>query len=706
MDNRLGNVKKANRSPKSKQKCSPVRSEIEQIFEASNDFVRIINSDFTIRYINHTFAEMAGVNQDDVVGKKCWEVFPSPLCHTPDCRATRLLNGEEPIRVEIERQNHDGITIPCIVTTSLLKDNDGNITGVVEQFRDITEQRCMKEQVKEFEERYRAMLELGNQLGEGVIIMQDIDDKEGIQIFVNEQWVKMTGYEIKTLLGTCFFDLVLGRDKLTLIEKHRQQIAGKLSQSLFETQIIREDGTALDVEIAGTPIINVKQRASVIYIRDITNRKRIENRIQQSEQLYRGLFENVPVAISEHDFSQAKKYFAELRSKGVTNFRDYFLTDIPKEVMNCRSRVKVTRINKPAMELWGIDSNRGDTEEDLQAKLKQMPTTELCMGRIDCYSGLAEGKTHFDYDEYAKNADGEIKYLHSWVSVAPGCENDLSKVYVCFVDITERKKAEIELKEYQNNLQNIINERTAELTKVNNTLQQQMQQRIEFTRAIVHEIKTPLSSIMASSEALLEGIDESKVRLARNVFNGSLTLNKRVDELFDLLRGEIGMLSLNYSIIDPLDMIENIAEQVSQNVKNQGQSLLLDVPSSMPQLWADPDRLNQVIFNLLSNALKFNRRGGKITLRARVKKTQIEFEIQDEGIGIATEDKELLFQPYKRIGKYQSYGGLGMGLALSKAFVELHHGQMSVKSELGYGSTFSFSIPLTYNNCPGSSQYE
>jgi signal transduction histidine kinase len=358
------------------------------------------------------------------------------------------------------------------------------------------------------------------------------------------------------------------------------------------------------------------------------------------------------------------------------------------------------------MELWGIDGNRGGTEEDLQAKLKQMPTTELYMGRIDCYSGLAEGKTHFDYDEYAKNADGEIKYLHSWVSVAPGCENDLSKVYVCFVDITERKKAEIELKEYQNNLQNIINERTAELTEVNNKLQQQMQQRIEFTRAIVHEIKTPLSSIMASSEALLEGMDETKVRLARNVFNGSLTLNKRVDELFDLLKGEIGMLSLNYSIIDTLDMIENIAEQISQNVKNQGQSLLLDVPSSMPQLWADPDRLNQVIFNLLSNALKFNRKGGKITLRARVKKAQIEFEVQDEGIGIATEDKELLFQPYKRIGKYQSYGGLGMGLALSKAFVELHHGQMSVKSELGYGSTFSFSIPLTYNNCPGSSQYE
>jgi PAS domain S-box-containing protein len=87
-------------------KPSPqTRGELEQFADASNDAVRIINSDYTIRYINKAFAEMTGVNQNDVVGKKCWEVFPSPLCHTPDCRVHRTLDGEQMLTVQIERQN-------------------------------------------------------------------------------------------------------------------------------------------------------------------------------------------------------------------------------------------------------------------------------------------------------------------------------------------------------------------------------------------------------------------------------------------------------------------------------------------------------------------------------------------------------------------------------------------------------------------------
>jgi signal transduction histidine kinase len=120
----------------------------------------------------------------------------------------------------------------------------------------------------------------------------------------------------------------------------------------------------------------------------------------------------------------------------------------------------------------------------------------------------------------------------------------------------------------------------------------------------------------------------------------------------------------------------------------------MDIPHSLPELWADGNRLNQVLFNLLSNALKFNRRGGQITLRASASESYVKFEVQDEGIGISPEDKELLFYPDRRREKKQSYGGLGMGLILSKMFVELHHGDISVESELGQGSIFSFRIPL------------
>ena len=252
-------------------------------------------------------------------------------------------------------------------------------------------------------------------------------------------------------------------------------------------------------------------------------------------------------------------------------------------------------------------------------------------------------------------------------------------------DITERKQAQQKLEELYR-----------KESETRQALELQMRQRVEFTRALIHELKTPLTAVIASSEGLTtKALDEVQLRLARNIYRGACSLNSRIDELLDLAKGEIGVLKLRRESVDPLRILQKIVEEMTPEFTKKGQSLILEVPTSLPLVWADEERLQQILLNLISNALKFNRKNGKVTLIAKEEDTSVVFEVQDEGKGITKKDQQRLFRPYYRLeSDRERLSGLGLGLALSKTLVELHQGQIGLRSQKGKGSTFAFSIPL------------
>jgi len=233
-------------------------------------------------------------------------------------------------------------------------------------------------------------------------------------------------------------------------------------------------------------------------------------------------------------------------------------------------------------------------------------------------------------------------------------------------------------------------------TKLRQDLETQIKRRVEFTRVLVHELKTPLTPVLASSDLLVAELSkEPLLSLAKNVNRGASALNQRIDELLDLAKGETGMLQLKIQTVNPLPLLRTIADDMASLASSQGQSLILDLPSSLSLIQADENRLRQIILNLLNNACKFTPEGGKITLRAREKDDYLIVETEDTGPGIAEEVQQRLFQPYFRLETDREHlAGLGLGLALCKALVELHGGQIWVKSQKGIGSTFTFSIPL------------
>jgi signal transduction histidine kinase len=255
-----------------------------------------------------------------------------------------------------------------------------------------------------------------------------------------------------------------------------------------------------------------------------------------------------------------------------------------------------------------------------------------------------------------------------------------------YQDITRRKQAETKIKEL-----------FGREKKLHERVEEEMRKQVEFTRAMVHELKTPLTSVIAGIELLADGVGNELVpKLIGNISRGASTMNTRVDTLMDLVKGEMNMLELNFNELDPLPFLLRIADEMALVASKSELSLVTDLPSSISLVWVDETRLEEVVLNLLTNAFKWSTKGGKITLSVKEKDAVLVVGIQDEGPGIASEKQQEIFKPYYRVtSESRVVGGLGLGLALCKTILDSHGGEIWVESEEGRGSTFKFSIPVS-----------
>ncbi len=225
---------------------------------------------------------------------------------------------------------------------------------------------------------------------------------------------------------------------------------------------------------------------------------------------------------------------------------------------------------------------------------------------------------------------------------------------------------------------------------------EQEKNRIDFIRALVHELKSPLTAIKASGQLQLEiGQSDNMKRLAMNVVRGAEQINKRTDELMELARGEQHLLTLHKREIDLIQLLKHISEEMNQAFIEKGIAFITDIPDTLPSIYIDDSRIRQVIQNLLNNAIKYTPVGGKVILRAVQENNDVVIEVEDTGTGISIKHQSTIFDPYVlKIAEGEQVKGLGLGLALARTFVELHDGKIWVESKLGKGSTFSFSIPI------------
>ena len=502
---------------------------------------------------------------------------------------------------------------------------------------DVTELTKVQEELQRTEDYYRALME--NAMDGMVIINSD-----GAIRNKTASIERVFGYKIYDDIGRSSFDFVHPDDLPKAADAFTKLVQNPGLTIRYEIRARHEDGSWRTIEVIGKNLLdNPAVEGVVANFRDITEQKSMQEALSRSEEHFRALIENSLEAMVIID------------ARGLISYESPSFERL---------------LGYKLQEHFGRSPFEHVHADDLARVSKTFTKLVLKPGVVV-------------RDELRVwHKDGSLRTVEV---VGQNLLNNpaVKGVVTNIRDITERRQAEEQLHQ--------VYQQEKELRQ---QLEEEMKRRVEFTRALAHELKTPLTSVLAAADLLVSELHEEPLQtLAKNIRQGASNLGSRIDELLDLARGEVGMLQVKLDWVDILQLLREAADSMAPLASRRGQSLVLMLPPSLPQVRADAARLQQIVTNLINNALKFTQVGGNVKLKARQKSSTIVVEVQDTGRGISKEDQKYLFQPYHRLQMDYSKG-LGVGLALCKMLVELQNGRIWVKSGPGKGSTFGFSLPL------------
>ncbi len=278
-------------------------------------------------------------------------------------------------------------------------------------------------------------------------------------------------------------------------------------------------------------------------------------------------------------------------------------------------------------------------------------------------------------------------------------------------DISEKLRLDRELSETKKSLETLnqmleqkVIERTETLERMNRELEKANELKGRFIANMSHELRTPLNSIIGFSDILLEEtfgeLNNDQKRYIKNIQSSGKHLLELINNVLDLSKIDSGRYELQYETFFVEDVINEVVETMKPMAESKSLNIIINIDPEIDTLTADRVKVKQILYNLLSNAIKFTPEGGSVSISAskdRINDEEaVRFAIKDTGVGIPPDDLDRIFDEFEQIDTSLSrqYGGVGLGLTLTKRLVELHGGTISVESTLGKGSTFYFSLPV------------
>ena len=264
-----------------------------------------------------------------------------------------------------------------------------------------------------------------------------------------------------------------------------------------------------------------------------------------------------------------------------------------------------------------------------------------------------------------------------------------------------------QLQESYANLEYRVTERTRDLAEALREIEEKSRllevasrHKSEFLANMSHELRTPLNAVIGFSEVLLEkmfgDLNEKQEEYLQDILTSGQHLLSLINDILDLSKVEAGRMELELDAFSLAETLENGLTMIRERASRHGIALSLDLDPDIGLVEADERKVKQVVFNLLSNAVKFTPDGGQVKVLARLAGEEVQVAVQDTGIGVAAADQEHIFEEFRQVGQEAAAKseGTGLGLTLSRKFVELHGGRIWVESRVGAGSTFTFSLPV------------
>lgn len=426
---------------------------------------------------------------------------------------------------------------------------------------------------------------------------------------------------------------------------------------------------------------------------DITEQRRAESALRDSEVRYRGLFEDCPTSVWEEDFSRVKEYIDALRRSGISDLEVYFDTH-PEELRECAEMIEVLDVNRATLEMLQYEHR-----EDLCAHLS-------VVFREDSYPTfrkelicLASGNTLFQTEATNHTRDGEKLNVNMTVAIVPGHEDDWSRVFVTLTDISQRVRAEDELRRLNAELESRVKARTAELKLAKDRAESADRTKSNFLAAMSHELRTPLNSIIGFTGILSQGlagpINPEQDKQLRMVQGSARHLLALINDVLDLSKIEAGQLEVKSAPFHADESVEKVVRLAGPLADKKGLTLSSSVSPEVGEISSDSRRFEQILINLVNNAIKFTKEG-YVRVECAVQGDKLVTRVMDSGIGIKPEDLDKLYQSFQQIdsGLTRNHEGSGLGLSISKKLAAKLGGEISAESQWGKGSTFTFTLPI------------
>ncbi len=418
-----------------------------------------------------------------------------------------------------------------------------------------------------------------------------------------------------------------------------------------------------------------------------SSQEKLTQKLKESEEKYRTLFEDSPIPIWEMDFTAVKLRLDELHNSGVASFRSYFEQNI-EEVKHLVSLVKIVGVNQTSVKFF-----QATGKDALIRNLKSYFHKKSLQIIKEVMISLAEGNTTFECEIPIQTILGEEKSLSLSLVVLREHQKALSRILVTFVDITERKRAEEALKKAHAQLEHRVAERTAELKKTHDQLlhAEKLSAIGKLSASIAHEFNNPLYGIRnvlkgIETRAALDQDDRELVDLALHECE---RIKRLIKDLQDFNRPTSGVMA-------PMNLhrtINNILLLMKKEFRTRGIKIEKHFAANVPHIQAVADQIKQVLLNVLKNGVDaIPKGGGKITITTQLLDSSVAIHIQDSGLGISPENIEHIFEPF--FTTKSEVKGTGLGLSVSYGIIKRHGGKIEVKSELGNGTTFSIILPI------------
>ncbi|HEV2843517.1 MAG TPA: PAS domain S-box protein [Thermoanaerobaculia bacterium] len=475
-----------------------------------------------------------------------------------------------------------------------------------------------------------------------------ITDEEGRMIFLSEPYTRMFGLRQEDVMGKSPFEVFPAVYAQVFYDNIRAVAETEGSLSTVEAAPL-PDGSEGYFLVHKFPVRDETGRLLVGGVAaDITEMKRAERALRESEERFRLATE----AVSGMIFDWALDTQRVQRSQGLLGLLGYW----PEEIDN-------------QVDWWARQVHPDDRE------------------RIDreIWSAIENGSASFSAEYRVLHRDG--RYIHAWDKglIVRDREGKAVRVVGSTIDVSDRRRVQEEL------------ERAHAQAQAANEAKDQ------FLATLSHELRTPLTPVLAVLSRLETAPDMGPHASDLSMIRRNVELEARlIDDLLDLTRITRGKLELHRREIDARRVIEHALSTTERDLAEKGLRLEVELAPEDHHVWADAPRLTQVLWNLLSNAAKFTPPGGVVTVRSRIERgpfgpRELAVEVQDTGIGIEPDVLPRIFDAFEQTNRRitRKFGGLGLGLAVSRAIVDLHGGRLTAASDgPGQGATFTVRLPL------------